>query len=154
MTSTAGLTLCKKCGAEFVKTKRKYPTCNACQAVYLAEYRARRKAEGNPVVTGKVSRERRRETDRIRREKTDVKAKLREAARLRYADPVEREKALCRRKTRHAIKTGILQRRPCRDCGAPNVQAHPTDYSQHLLVEWLCPICHYAEHHAAKTGSA
>jgi hypothetical protein len=52
-----------------------------------------------------------------------------------------------RAKTHAAIKSGKLQKQPCRDCGdSLKVDAHHTDYRKPLQVVWLCRACHKAEH--------
>lgn len=49
-----------------------------------------------------------------------------------------------------AVKSGVLVRRPCRECGATKVEAHHTDYSKPLDVVWLCRAHHVAEHKRLK----
>lgn len=149
------ISVCGVCNQEYTATKQKRRICKPCQRVYDADYRAKRKAAGKPVVTGKVSREHRRRIDLKNRARPDVQEIIRVRARARMLDPAERHKNNIRRKTRRAIESGLLIRQPCRDCGAAKVQAHHTDYSKPFEVQWLCPPCHYAEHHPASAkGSA
>ena len=37
-----------------------------------------------------------------------------------------------------AIKKGLLIRKPCEVCGNPNSEAHHSDYSKPLMVQFLC----------------
>lgn len=48
----------------------------------------------------------------------------------------------------YAIKTGKISRPPsCQKCRrSGKVQAHHTDYSKPLEVQWLCSNCHYGAH--------
>jgi len=74
-------------------------------------------------------------------------------AQVRRAHPPSRDarKNLVRARTRRAIATGLLVRKPCAECGATDVQPHHPDYSRpnaHLVVEWLC-----VEHHARVHGT-
>lgn len=50
-------------------------------------------------------------------------------------------------------KRGKLKRQPCQKCGSNNAEKHHPDYSQPLLVEWLCRECHL-EHHREERESA
>lgn len=43
-------------------------------------------------------------------------------------------------------RRGKITKQPCRACGASDSQKHHTDYSQPLLIEWLCRPCHLALH--------
>lgn len=43
---------------------------------------------------------------------------------------------------RRAIRAGRINREPCASCGKSQVEAHHEDYSQPLLIVWLCPDCH------------
>lgn len=49
-----------------------------------------------------------------------------------------------------AIRRGELRRRPCTICGAP-AEAHHEDYSQPLVVIWLCRF-HHRRHHDKQPG--
>lgn len=46
----------------------------------------------------------------------------------------------------NAIRDGKLVRLPCEKCGNPKSQAHHTDYSKPLDVQWLC-FKHHREAH-------
>lgn len=53
------------------------------------------------------------------------------------------------------IITWHLERPPCEGCGSvADVQGHHSDYSKPYEVDWLCRLCHGAEHRGAliKTG--
>ncbi len=52
-------------------------------------------------------------------------------------------------KTYHAIRNGILIRKPCEKCGELKVEAHHDDYNKTFDVRWLC-IKHHHEFHAVK----
>lgn len=57
------------------------------------------------------------------------------------------QKTRARRQLQSLIREGWLARPPCSACGtSQNVHAHHHDYSQPLLVSWLCGLCHAAEH--------
>lgn len=46
-----------------------------------------------------------------------------------------------------AIRLGWCVRPPCEGCGTlENVQAHHRDYTKPYDVDWLCGLCHAAEH--------
>jgi len=47
---------------------------------------------------------------------------------------------------RNALRHGTLTRLPCVVCGNPKSQAHHSDYTQPLLITWLCHIHHRMEH--------
>ena len=49
-------------------------------------------------------------------------------------------------KLRRAVVSGRLTRQACERCGAPDTEAHHSDYSRPLDVQWLCPACHRAKH--------
>ena len=48
---------------------------------------------------------------------------------------------------RNALRRGEVQPQPCEICGAPAHGHHP-DYDAPLVVKWLCPRHHKAEHRA------
>jgi hypothetical protein len=64
------------------------------------------------------------------------KKKYLEYQRTRRAKWPEKTKA--RELVRKALLSGQLVKEPCRICGDVNVQAHHTDYSKPLDVQWLC----------------
>lgn len=47
---------------------------------------------------------------------------------------------------RSAIKRGLIERKPCQACGAPETHGHHSDYLRPLDVTWLCPLHHKREH--------
>jgi hypothetical protein len=56
-------------------------------------------------------------------------------------------KCNARDKARNAIRTGVLVRGLCVDCGSSsNIHAHHEDYSKPLEVIWLCRTCHNKRH--------
>jgi hypothetical protein len=57
-----------------------------------------------------------------------------------------REKFQARAKVATAIDSGKLTRQPCQVCGNPKVEAHHTDYSKPLDVQWLCHKHHREVH--------
>jgi hypothetical protein len=46
-----------------------------------------------------------------------------------------------------AIKAGLVERKPCVECGKLKTDAHHADYSKPLEVEWLCRVHHYRRHY-------
>lgn len=64
----------------------------------------------------------------------------------------QRRKVNCRSHTNMLIKRGRLVRQPCRVCGNPKADAHHTDYNNPRLVDWLCRLCHVAEHRHQRAG--
>lgn len=57
------------------------------------------------------------------------------------------ERKRARSLTRSALKSGRLVKQPCEVCGAVKVEAHHDDYTQPLVVRWLCVDHHNAAHH-------
>lgn len=55
-----------------------------------------------------------------------------------------------RTKLGYAIKSGKIQKQPCEVCQSTHSQAHHDDYSQPLVVRWLCKL-HHAQHHRQYT---
>jgi hypothetical protein len=62
------------------------------------------------------------------------------------------ERLRARRITRQAVDAGRLLRQPCRKCGAAKADAHHTDYSKPLDVDWLCGPCHKRVHRADRAA--
>lgn len=52
----------------------------------------------------------------------------------------------CREKTKRAIYSGKLVRKPCERCGAEYAHGHHPDYSKPLEIVWLCSACRGLEH--------
>jgi hypothetical protein len=55
--------------------------------------------------------------------------------------------------TRSAIRRGLIQKRPCAECGDPDAEAHHSDYRRPLKVMWYCRACH-KKHHAGRLDEA
>lgn len=60
--------------------------------------------------------------------------------------PENRQKFRAREMLQYSVRSGKISRLPCERCGAPNTQAHHSDYAQPLHVKWLCQPCHGFEH--------
>ncbi len=119
---------CPDCSILWDKTARgNQHRCPPCYRAYTKTYRARRKADGNPVISVRSSPEREREWFRRRRAQ-------------------EPERFNARSKVGYAIKSGRLTRQPCAVCGSAPAEAHHDDYSRPLDVRWLCKP-HHREHH-------
>lgn len=58
----------------------------------------------------------------------------------------ERQKVNARTLVGQAVRSGRLIPGPCGTCGVVPTEAHHDDYSQPLIVRWLCTT-HHAEHH-------
>ncbi len=57
------------------------------------------------------------------------------------------EKRRAHEAVRQALLKGVLVKQPCADCGTThNVDGHHEDYSQPLVVTWLCRKHHAARH--------
>lgn len=125
--------ICKTCGVHFVvastEVKRgKGKTCSrGCAAALAALGRKSQSGASNPNWRGGVPRDQ----------------KYRDAKRT-YRDR-HPEKALAHRLTRNAIRNGDLNPLGCEVCGQ-TAEAHHDDYSQPLVVRWLCRF-HHSEHH-------
>ena len=83
--------------------------------------------------------------EKYRKEVSERSKRLRKKNGPYKIDPV---KMKCRRKTRTAIELGKLVRLSiCERCGIKDrINAHHSDYSKPLKVEWLCFRCHAEEH--------
>lgn len=141
---------CKACGEKFAPTasqiKHHNRECKSCTRARHKVWRAKRKASGNPVVSGKMSREYHREYEKqykaspeVRKRYAELSLKYRTDGRLRYKYEV-------RQLTHSAIQRGRLIRKPCEKCGNEKTDAHHDNYSKPLDVRWLCRP-HHAEFH-------
>ncbi len=137
---------CRKCGKALApnesQVRRGNYICAKCNAKAQVDYRARRHAEGRPIIG-------------VRPASTPEKRAVERAyAHARYHnDPTYRAKQIARAAARHAAQSGKLAKAPCEVCGASKVEAHHDDYSQPLNVRWLCRT-HHREHHAAERKAA
>ena len=56
------------------------------------------------------------------------------------------KKLAARRKVQYELSKGRLKKQPCEKCGKKKTEAHHSDYSKPLQINWLCRKCHLAEH--------
>jgi transposase-like protein len=56
------------------------------------------------------------------------------------------EKVQAHRAVRRALLGGRLAQLPCEVCDEPKSEAHHDDYSQPLVVRWLCHAHHFQVH--------
>ena len=61
--------------------------------------------------------------------------------------PEHNMRQAARMKLARAVQSGRLLPLPCEKCGATRTQAHHSDYSKPLDVQWLCATCHQQLHH-------
>ena len=127
--------------------------CLPCSRISAAAWRARRKASGSPVVSTRMPREWEAQYEREYYKDPKVKQRRAELMKKYRNDPASRDKHLARETTRRAIRSGILIKQPCERCANLKVDAHHSDYSQPLKVNWLCRKCHNIEHAQAKGGA-
>jgi len=126
---------------------RKRGICIECERVRLRLYKRLRRESGRMLkYVRNPDHERRRELDRISRQKPERKEAARQARLKRISTPEGKLKSSCRSKTSYAIKTGKLIRLPCEVCGNQKSEAHHDDYTKPLQVRWLCNI-HHKRHH-------
>lgn len=120
-----------------------YDNCRTCKSCIRARSEARRRRMLNDREW--VLREAARHREKSRRYREDGRAKPIPTDKKRDAIRKHREKYPERNKARaavhRAIASGRLVRNLCH-CGQ-SAQAHHSDYSKQLDVQWLCP-----KHHA------
>ena len=142
---------CRECKSVYEPAahewRRRRFLCSDCRIQYDRDYRARRKAAGNPVKPGRVPLEAYREWHVEYSQRPEVRERRREHCRHRRLDPVEAHKNSVRYQTREAIRRGVLVRQPCEVCGEAKVDAHHDNYGDPMTVRWLCRF-HHAQHHA------
>lgn len=80
----------------------------------------------------------------LRESDPDFRSREREVQ-ARYAQANLIKRKVCSAVYR-AIKDGRLQRGACEVCGTEKTEAHHDDYSQPLVVRWLCNVHHQAWH--------
>ncbi len=71
-------------------------------------------------------------------------------AKSRLHGPLHRQRYPARYKAHcllfSAVRSGLLMRQPCEMCGSTGAEGHHDDYSQPLVVRWLC-LAHHRELH-------
>jgi hypothetical protein len=156
---TAGpiISVCRHCAANYRATewqlaKRDFE-CAPCRRIRQAEYRAKRKASGNPVRPGRMPLEYEREYSKAYYSNSENRQRRNARMRSYSKDPTTLEKRKARWQVSRAIASGRLTRQSCQVCGDTKTEAHHDDYSKPLDVRWLC-IQHHHEHHSRATGEA
>ncbi len=76
--------------------------------------------------------------------------KAKKAALAREYRRRNRKKTYAHAAVKRALAVGRLQREECLFCDDPNGQAHHHDYSQPLVVTWLCARYHRIVHRTPK----
>jgi len=151
------MNLCNGCSKQFERKswqeKKQESRCPACRSVYLKLWRARRKAQGRPVISSPKTAEYRAAYDAIYQRLPAVRKRRATNVRRYAKDPRKRHKYLARWEAKRAISRGLIVRKPCEVCGESKVHAHHDDYSKPLNIRWLCLIHHRQFHAAAKEHS-
>ncbi len=142
--------VCRTCKGDFNpsphESRKKDFLCRDCRNAYNRAWVAKRKAEGRPVRTGKMTREYYRAYALEYIERDGVRESLAARARRLRLDPIERYKAASRRVVRREIGAGRMVRGPCEVCSEFPTDAHHDDYDKPLEVRWLCRTHHNAHH--------
>jgi hypothetical protein len=143
---------CRVCGLVFVVTaymvtRRHYP-CRQCESKRDRE----RREYKTPAYRERKRRWRMANIEKYRR---CVRESLKRGrAERRYQRPRsvdDAHKSRARTLLNRAVAKGLIERLPCERCGHDErVEAHHSDYSRPLDVNWLCKLCHEAVHHYGK----
>ena len=115
---------CRDCGRECERHPKYGHQCKPCRRVYQRGWERKRRAEGKP--TGGFA-------------PKEWWATYRQL-------PIVKQKSAARSASRAAVAKGLIERKPCRDCGSVKVEIHHADYSQPFNIVWLCKRCHWNEH--------
>ncbi len=75
-------------------------------------------------------------------------AYMREWRKTHPLTPAQKQKDSCRSYAGVYKRRGRLTPEPCQ-CGSEDVEMHHGDYTQPLVVAWLCRPCHLELHQAA-----
>lgn len=141
---------CRHCGCFFTPSewqiaKSDY-ACRPCERIKQAEWRAKRKENGRPVVSTRMPREYHKKYAETYSKNPEVRAKRAEKAREHSKDPAYELQRKARKAVGKAVRIGELVRMPCEICGDFPTHGHHDDYSRPLDVRWLCPFHHVAHH--------
>lgn len=147
------LSVCKKCGASYAKTKSHRNWCRPCRNAYERTRKAEK--EGTPVAQPRAfctGDERTKDKARKARyySKPENRAKRALSVRLRSQSPIYKFKNRARWITKDALKRGILTKAPCEVCGEVKSEIHHDDYSKPLEIRWLCREHHVQFHRSQK----
>ena len=146
---------CRNCRTEFIPTARqlkKYDyLCPPCLRVekrrLQTQWVLRRRQTGKRYSYENPEKKSAREKERSKN--PVVKARKAKQMRNYRRDPRLRLRHEAREMTRRAIRSGILQKKPCGQCNHDRSEAHHSDYVKPLEIQWLCRKCHRAIHRSA-----
>lgn len=136
----AGFKTCFKCNAvkplkEFYKHSQMADGhLNKCKSCAKADATTRRNLKLDVV----------REYDRLRAKNRNWIRAASEVAKAWRAQ--DKQRAAAQSAVVKAIKSGLLERKPCERCGNEKTVAHHEDYDKKLEVVWLCFPCNKARH--------
>lgn len=143
---------CRTCGVEFIPSERqlrkKDLQCDICWRAYKRDWYARRKAAGNPVLTTKMPRNWHRAYQKRYFQNQTNRLRRNAAAKRRYHLPCNHLQKCAHLQLRNALRRGVIERPArCDACGRNcTPHGHHPDYTEPLIVIWLCRICHQREH--------
>lgn len=131
--------------------------CSTCQRVRdLREYYKRGDRNGEyrsackSCTKERISTARMADPDRFRRwsRTANIKHRVSMRAHQRLLTKTPRYRLYSRAKAavKAALRKGTLTRQTCRFCSNPTTEAHHSDYTRYLHVDWLCEKHHAAWH--------
>jgi ribosomal protein S27AE len=153
--------ICGKCHItkpinEFGKFKNGYQSyCKECMRQYVRQYSTQYRQTAKRKESIRNNNERLsqsgyfREYHQKRNQLPEVKEQTARVRKLYRLRPDVKLKDSARTLLNHKIRSGEIERKPCSICGNSKTEAHHFDYSQPLLITWLCTKCH-AKIHKAK----
>ncbi len=149
------MSTCRVCKNRFEPTPNQLRNsdfiCKPCRNANDKKWRARRRLEGRPVISTDMPVEYHRAYNARYYSKPEKRERRNDNQRAYAAREGVRPKALARLAVRQAVRRGDLTKGSCAQCGSERVQAHHPDYSQPLMVTWLCAV-HHREEHAKAEG--
>lgn len=81
-----------------------------------------------------------------RQDKQNARRAAKRAAGVAYYDSLKKR---AQNVVNNEVRRGRLERQPCEVCGNPRSHAHHDDYSQPLMIRWLCHTHHEEHHHGS-----
>lgn len=144
---------CRACKNQFNPTphqiRKRDIRCPACRSVYEKARLAKRAALG--IIEKKMPKEWFKKYLREYNQRPYVKARRNKWVKEYRRNPVVWAKYLVRQIAKRAVMSGKIEKLPCAQCGAPNSEKHHPDYSQPLVIVWLCRPCHQSLHMKIKS---